>query len=449
VNFDIFHAYDVRGIYPEDLDEQACYEIAGCYAELFQPKTVVVGMDARLSSPPLKERIIEGLLDWGVDVIDIGEITSDMLYFAVGKYEYSGGIVVSASHNPGQYNGLKMVKEKAAAISSDTGLFEIRDRLKADPHRKPPAVPKGKRVAKNIVDDYLEHVLGFIDSSRIKPLKLVVDANFGYVSRNLDLLAKRLNLDLIRLHFEPDGTFPKGPPNPMLEQNRIEAKEAVLKNKVDLCATWDADADRVMFLDEKGRFIDGIYITALLAEIMLQKHSGAKIIFDPRVVWPAFDTVNRMGGVPIMAKAGHAFMKDRMRDENAVFAGELSAHYYFHENYYADNGLIPFLLVLEQLSTVDQPFSEIIEPYLKNHFVSGELNYKVKDSQAVLNRVKEKYNDKGQDDYTDGYSLEAEQWRFNLRLSNTEPLMRLNVEARDPAILKEIRDDLVGLITAD
>lgn len=446
MNLDIFHAYDVRGIYPDDIDEQGCYAIAGTYARLFKPETVVVGRDARQSSPALMEQIVRGLLDFGVNVVDIGEITTDMLYFAAGRYGYSGGIVVSASHNPGKYNGLKMVKEGAAAISSDTGLYEIRDTLKSKPDPVPPDGPKGDLSEKDILDEYLEHVLSFIDVEAIKPFRLVANGNFGYVGKIVNRLAERLNLEITRLNFEPDGTFPKGPPNPMLEENQVEVVEAIKKTPVDFAAAWDADADRVMFFDEKGRFIPGIYITALLAEIMLAKEKGAKIIFDPRVVWPAFDAVNKNGGTPIMAKAGHAFMKDRMRDENAIFAGELSAHYYFRDNFYADNGIIPFLLVLEHLSRLDKPFSAMVDPFMENHYTSGELNNKVNDAKAIQDEVKETFSSQGEEDFTDGYSVEAKDWRFNLRPSNTEPLLRLNVEARSPETLKAITDQVLAII---
>jgi phosphomannomutase len=447
VNLGIFHAYDIRGIYPSDLDEDAAYAIAGAYAGLFKPTVVVVGRDARQSSPALMERFVEGLVDWGVDVVDIGEITTDMLYFAAGEYGYAGGVVISASHNPGDYNGMKMVREGAAAISSDTGLYDIRDALKENPDPAPPGGAKGKVTKKDIMADYLEHVLRFIDPSVIKPFKLVANGNFGYVGRIVTVLAERLNLELIKLNFEPDGTFPKGPPNPMLKENAAEVEETIKKAPVDFGAAWDADADRVMFFDENGRFIPGIYVTALLAEIMLQKEKGAKIIFDPRVVWPAFDAVNRNGGVPIMAKAGHAFMKDRMRAENAIFAGELSAHYYFRENFYADNGIIPFLLVLEHLSLTGKSFSEIIAPFMENHHTSGELNHRVKkDSKTILKEVEEVFSSRGEKDYTDGLSVEAADWRFNLRASNTEPLLRLNVEAKDPESMEKITREVEDLI---
>lgn len=446
MNLDIFHAYDVRGIYPDEIDEKTCYDTACCYAELFKPKTMAVGMDARQSGPSLKESLIKGFLDSGVDVVDIGEITTDMLYVAVGKFDYSGGIVVSASHNPAQYNGMKIVKEGVAPLSADTGLYDIRDALRDKPERKPTAGPKGTLSKKEIMDEYIQHVLSFVDAGAIKPFKIVANANFGFACRNIARIAEELNLDIVPLNFEPDGSFPKGPPDPMLKENRAEVEAMIRKEPVDLGAAWDADADRVMFFDERGRFIPGIYVTALLAEILLKKEKGAKIIFDPRVVWPAFDAVKRNHGVPIMSKAGHSFMKDRMRTEGAIFAGELSAHYYFRDNWNADNGIIPFLLVLEHLSKTGKTLSEVIDPFIKDHYTSGELNHRVPDAKAVIGRIKERFSDRGQEDFTDGYSVEGDTWRFNIRPSNTEPLLRLNVEARNTASLEAIRKEVEEII---
>jgi phosphomannomutase len=448
MNWDVFRAYDIRGVYPTDIDEEAYYRIAKGYVYLFKPKTMVVGMDARVSSPPLKASLIKGFLDAGVDVVDIGQITTDMLYYTVGASpEYSGGVVVSASHNPVQYNGMKMVREKATAISSDTGLFDIRDALKAGKDAEVKSDKKGTCTERDILDDYLKHVLSSIDRSKIKPFTFVGNANFGYVCRPAARLTKDLNLNLLPLNFEPDGTFPKGPPDPMLPGNRTETEALIKEKGAAFGVAWDADADRAMFFTEKGEFISGAYIIALLADILLTKYgSDNTIIFDPRVIWPALDTVRRKGGRPIVSKGGHAFMKDRMRKENGLFAGELSGHYYFRENFYADNGVIPFLLVLEHLSTHDKPFSELIAPYMAGHYMSGELNYHVKDIKAVIEKVKERFHGEGQEDYTDGYSLETAEWRFNIRGSNTEPLLRLNIEARKDGLVDHIREEIEKLI---
>ena len=448
MNFDCFRAYDIRGVYPTDLDEEAYYRIAKAYTLLFHPKTMVVGMDARESGPSLRKALTDGFVDAGVNVVDIGGITTDMIYFAVGSDdEYSGGIVVSASHNPKEYNGAKMVKEKAAAISSDTGLFEIRDIIKADKDKTVTSNTKGTVSEKNVLNDYVEHVLGFIDRAAIKPFHLLANANFGYVGGGVDLIAQNLGLNLTRLNWEPDGTFPKGTPDPMQPANRAESENAMREGDFHFAAIWDADADRCMFLDEKGEFISGAYVTAMLADVLLTKHGGDnKIIFDPRVIWPTMKVCEQHGAEAIISKSGHAFIKDRMRHENAIFAGEMSAHYYFRENFYADNGVIPFLLVLEQLSRTGKTFSETMQPYMEGHYMSGELNYKVEDAQKTIDAVRAGFSKEGAEDFTDGYSLTTDDWRFNIRPSNTEPLLRLNIEARKPGLVEKIRGEIEPII---
>jgi phosphomannomutase len=450
LDWSVFRAYDIRGVYPDEIDEDGYYRIAKAYVYLFKPKTVVVGMDARLSSPPLKAALTKGFLDAGVDVVDIGKITTDMLYFAVGAYNYSGGIVVSASHNPKQYNGMKLVREKVAAISSDTGLFDIRDVLKEGKDASVTSDKQGILIERDILDDYLRHVLKSIDTSSIKRFRFVGNANFGYVSRPIAKLVQVLNQDMIPLNFEPDGSFPKGPPDPMLPGNRAETEQMVKDQHTDFAVIWDADADRVMFLDEGGRFISGAYVTALQADILLDKYGhDNEIIFDPRVIWPTLSVVEKKGGRPIISKGGHAFMKDRMRKDNALFAGEMSAHYYFRDNFFADNGIIPFLLVLEHLSKRNKPLSEIMAPYMAGHYMSGELNYKVKDIEKVIAGVKQRFHGQGTEDYTDGYSLDTPEWRFNIRPSNTEPLLRLNIEARKPGLVEQITKEIEAIIQAD
>ncbi len=450
MDWSVFKAYDIRGVYPDQIDEEGYYRIAKAYVYLFKPKTIVVGMDARLSSPPLKAALTEGFLDAGVDVIDIGQITTDMLYFAVGAYDYSGGIVVSASHNPKQYNGMKLVREKVTAISSDTGLFDIRDVVKEGKDASVKSDKKGNLIERDILDDYLRHVFKSIDRSVIKRFRFIGNANFGYVSRGVAKLVQELEQDMIPLNFEPDGTFPKGPPDPMLPGNRTETEKLVKDEHTDFGVIWDADADRVMFVDEGGQFISGAYVTALLADILLEKygHENA-IIFDPRVIWPTLKVVNEKGGRPIISKGGHAFIKDRMRKENALFAGEMSAHYYFRDNFYADNGMIPFLLVLEHLSKLGKPFSQMMAPYMAGHYMSGELNYKVKDIEKVIAAVREKYGKDGTEDFTDGFSLETPEWRFNIRPSNTEPLLRLNIEAHKDGLVEKIKSEIEQIIESD
>ena len=448
MNWDSFRAYDIRGVYPTDLDEAAFYRIAKAYTYLFHPKTMVVGMDARESGPALKKSLTAGFVDAGVNVVDIGGITTDMLYYAVGSSdEYSGGIVVSASHNPKEYNGAKMVREKAAAISSDNGLFEIRDIIKADKDLSVSSETKGTVKEKNVLNGYVEHVLSFIDRDLIKPFRVIANANFGYVGSGVQIIADKLGLNLTTLNFTPDGTFPKGTPDPMQPANRAETESMMREGGFDLAAIWDADADRCTFLDEKGEFISGAYVTALLADVLLTKHGGNnKIIFDPRVIWPTMKVCEQHGAEAIISKSGHAFIKDRMRKENAIFAGEMSAHYYFRENFYADNGVIPFLLILEHLSRTGQSFSELMRPYMDGHYMSGELNYRVSDIQKVIAEVKQRFAGRGKEDFTDGYSLEANDWRFNIRSSNTEPLLRLNLEAHKPGLIEKLQNEIESII---
>ncbi|HYR76746.1 MAG TPA: phosphomannomutase/phosphoglucomutase [Pyrinomonadaceae bacterium] len=448
MNWDSFRAYDIRGVYPTDLDEEAFYRIAKAYTYLFHPKTMVVGMDARASGPALKKSLTAGFVDAGVNVIDIGGITTDMIYYAVGSSdEYSGGIVVSASHNPKEYNGAKMVREKAAAISSDNGLFEIRDIIKAGKDLSVTSETKGTVTEKNVLNGYVEHVLSFIDRDLIKPFRVIANANFGYVGGGVQIIADKLGLNLTTLNFTPDGTFPKGTPDPMQPANRAETESMMRQGGFDLAAIWDADADRCTFLDEKGEFISGAYVTALLADVLLTKHGGNnKIIFDPRVIWPTMKVCEQHGAEAIISKSGHAFIKDRMRKENAIFAGEMSAHYYFRENFYADNGVIPFLLVLEHLSRTGQSFSQLMRPYMEGHYMSGELNYRVEDIKKVISEVKARFSSRGTEDFTDGYSLEAEDWRFNIRPSNTEPLLRLNLEAHKPGLIEKLQAEIESII---
>ncbi len=447
INYAIFRAYDIRGEYPSELNEATCYAIGKAYCYIFKPANVAIGMDVRLSSPPLKESLIKGILDSGVAVYDMGKITTDMLYFAVGHYGYSGGIVVSASHNPVQYNGLKMVKEKATAISSDTGLFEIRDALKAGKVKDIPQQQKGALYKKEIAADYVKHVLTYIGNTPIKPFKIVANTNFGFANTPVEMIAKQLKLDLVPLNFKPDGSFPKGAPNPLLPENQRETEDLVLKNRADMGVMWDGDADRVMFIDDKGNFIPGVYITALLAKIMLEQYGqGNKIIFDPRAVWPIIKAVKEAKGQPIVTKSGHAFIKDRLRSENALFGGELSGHYYFRDSYYCDNGIIPWLLIMKYMSAHNITLSEMSAPFISGHHLVGELNYNVRDTKATLDDVIQQFKGAGSEDFTDGYSLETGDWRFNIRPSNTEPVLRLNIEAKEEKTAQDIRRKIERII---
>jgi phosphomannomutase len=447
MNFDIFHAYDIRGIYPTEINEETAYKISLGYAAMFKPKTVAVGMDARLSSPSLKESVIKALLEFGVDVIDVGEVTTDMIYFTVGAYDFSGGIIVSASHNPRQYNGMKFVREKVKAISSDTGLYDLRDALKQGKIQKLTPGKPGTLKKIHVLEDYIEHVFRFIDRTSISKFRFLANGNFGFVGNSVKRIVNDLGLTMIPLNFEPDGSFPKGAPDPLLRENRLETEALIKSSNVDFGVSWDADADRVMFFDENGRYVDGVYITALLAKILLEKYgSHNKIIIDPRVIWPVRKAVQELGVAPIISKSGHAFMKDRMRSEDALFAGELSGHYYFRDNFYADNGVIPFLVILEYLSRTGEKFSQLVAPLIQGHYMTGEINYEVKNIKEILEKVRRRFKDDGEEDFIDGYSLESKDWRFNIRPSNTQPLLRLNVEAIRPELMNEIKDQIVQII---
>ncbi|MDY7031620.1 MAG: phosphomannomutase/phosphoglucomutase [Thermodesulfobacteriota bacterium] len=440
INETIFKAYDIRGIYPDEIDEDTAYNIAQAYVEFVDPKEVVLGKDVRLSSPSLWQAAASGVTDAGVNVIDIGTISTDMLYFAVAKYGYGGGITVSASHNPVQYNGMKVVREKAIPISSDTGLQEILKIVLQS--RTIKAKKKGHITKRDIRDAYLKHVRSFIDINAIQPLKVVANANFGLAGEVARELTVDMPIEIIGINFTPDGSFPKGRPDPLIPENRQETIHAVKEAGADFGVAWDADADRCFFFDETGEFIQGYFITALLAGTFLKRFPGSKIIFDPRLTWANIDTVKENGGIPLINKCGHAFFKERMRREDAVFAGEMSAHYYFRDNYYADNGMIPFMMMLEILSSSGKSLSQLIKPLTNKYFISGEINREVKDTERILKEIERKYRDAAVD-HMDGLSIEYSDWRFNLRPSNTEPLLRLNLEARSQSLMIEKRDELL------
>jgi phosphomannomutase len=450
MNPNIFRAYDIRGVYPADLDEQAVADIGRAYVSVFQPASIALGMDVRLSSPQLKKSLSESLLDSGVDVVDLGLIATDMLYFAVGKYGYSGGIIVSASHNPKDYNGLKMVRKDAVAISSDTGLFEIRDVVLGGQFRAATRpLNKGRYVQRDTLEDYVGHVLSFIDLGAVKRFVVVANANFGCTFGPARAISDKMGLDLRTLNFEPDGSFPKGTPDPTVARNQRETEELVKSTGADFGVAWDADGDRVIFIDERGRSIPGAYAGALLARILLEKKgSNNKVLCDPRVTWPMSDVARETGATIVVTKAGHAFLKDAMRSHNALFAAESSAHYYFRDNFYADNGMIPFVLMTEYLSRRGCKMSELFEPFYRGHFLSGELNYKVQDIPGAMERIRRHFGTRGSEDFTDGYSLESPEWRFNVRSSNTEPLLRINIEARSSQLIQSIQAELENLVTA-
>ncbi len=441
----IFKAYDIRGIYPNQIDEEVVYKIVQAYADFIKPKKVILSKDVRKSSPSLWEAAARGFVDAGVDVIDIGTVSTDMMYFAVASMGLDGGITISASHNPREYNGMKMVRENAIPISGDSGIKDIQKRVENNFNIQ--SENKGSIESYDIVDDYIDHCLSFIDIEKIKPIKLVANANFGMAGKVFEKLVAKANLpiDFVPIDFEPDGNFPKGRPDPLIPANRNEIERLIKSEKASLGIAWDADADRIFFFDENSNFVDGYYIVALLASIMLRDTEDEAVVIDPRMVFATRSAIKDAGGRALINKVGHTFIKERMRKENAIFAGENSAHLYFRDNYFCDNGMIPVLLVLEELSQQNTTLSKLVEPWTSRVFVSGERNFKVTDANAVIEQIKKTFTD-GKHDETDGLSVEYQQSRFNVRASNTEPLLRLNVEAYSREDLAEQTQKVVDVI---
>ncbi len=444
INQEIFKAYDVRGLYPEQINEKAAYKIAQAYLKVFQPDgSIVLGKDVRLSSPSLWQAAAKGITNAGYDVIDIGTVSTDMLYFTVANYGYGGGIIISASHNPAEYNGMKFVREKAIAVSADTGIMDIKKQALKEQEIIEPT--KGQIIKKDILSDYIKHCLDFIDITKIKPMKIVADANFGMAGIFLKKMLEGLPIEIIELNFQPDGAFPKGRPDPKIPERRQEVENLIKKEQVDFGVAWDADADRCFFFDEKGHHIDAYYITAILAKHYLSKQPQQKILCDVRLVWAIQAVANELGGQLIINKPGHAFIKDTMRKQDILFGGETSGHYYFKDNFYADNGMIPFLLILEMLCQSAEKFSQIADYYRKNYPNSGEINQQVKDKDFVLQKIDKEYQD-GKVTHIDGVSVEYDDWRFNLRKSNTEPVIRLNLEAKTKKLVDQKTKEILQLI---
>ncbi|NLO80129.1 MAG: phosphomannomutase [Xanthomonadaceae bacterium] len=443
-----FKAYDVRGRIPDELNKDIAYRIGRAYAEFLAPKRVVVGHDIRLSSPSISEALTRGLLDGGADVYDIGVCGTEEVYFATFDQDMDGGIVVTASHNPKDYNGMKFVREGAKPISGDSGLKEIQRLAEAGRFSEPARRGQYRTLAH--LERYIEHLLGYVDAEALKPLKIVVNAGNGGAGRIVDALEPHLPFTFVKMHHEPDGNFPNGVPNPLLEENRAPTIAAITEHGADLGVAWDGDFDRCFLFDEKGRFIEGYYIVGLLAEAFLRKHPGSKIVHDPRLIWNTIDVVKAAGGVPIMTKTGHAFIKERMRKEDAVYGGEMSAHHYFRSFAYCDSGMIPWLLVAELMSRSGRPLSELLDERMRLYPASGEINRKLADPKAALVALEDAYRHQAKSiDHTDGLSMEFDDWRFNLRASNTEPVVRLNVESRgNEALMREKTEELLQRLEA-
>ena len=436
-----FTAYDIRGQLGDELNEDICYRIARAYAQYLQATSVVIGADMRLSSPSLKKAVINGLLDAGVDVIDLGMTGTEEIYFATAYLKVCSGIEITASHNPIDYNGMKLVRAQSRPISSDTGLLDIK--ALAERNEFLEITKRGCLRELSIIEPYVQHLLGYITPSNITPLKIVVNAGNGAAGHVIDALEQqflKLNVavEFIKIHHQADGRFPNGIPNPMLIENRRVTSQAVITHGADLGIAWDGDFDRCFLFDESGAFIDGYYIVGLLADAFLLKNPSAKIIHDPRVMFNTIDIVKRAGGEAVMCKTGHAFIKERMGSEDAVYGGEMSAHHYFRDFFYCDSGMIPWLLIMEILCVKKMPLSKMVNDRIAAFPSSGEINRKIANAPLVIKRVEEEFKENSVDiNYLDGLSIEHKQWRFNLRSSNTEPLVRLNVESKGDVELME------------
>jgi len=446
MNISCFKAYDIRGRIPDQLNDDVAYRVGRAYAQFLQPKTVVVGQDVRPTSPALTAALINGLTEGGADVLDLGLCGTEEVYFATSSARAEGGIMVTASHNPADYNGMKLVREESRPISGDSGLDMIRNLAEEGgfnaPDRIGSVAPYEHRVA------YLRHLLSYIDTSVLKPFKVVVNAGNGCAGPVLDLLEKQLPLEIFKICHEPDGTFPNGIPNPLLPENRSVTRDAVLAKGAGLGIAWDGDFDRCFFFDEQGEFVEGYYIVGLLANAFLAKEPDAKIIHDPRLTWNTIDLVEKAGGQAVMSKTGHAFIKERMRAEDAVYGGEMSAHHYFRDFAYCDSGMIPWLLVVEMMCRERKLLSELVGERMAKFPASGEINRTLTDPKTAISEVEEKYSAGAISiDRTDGLSIEFADWRFNLRMSNTEPVVRLNVESRgDKALMEEKTQELLNFL---
>jgi phosphomannomutase len=449
INPSIFKAYDVRGLYPSEVNEDAARQIGRAFVAYLGAQRIAVSRDMRLSSPSLSEAFIDGATTQGADVVDYGMMGTDMMYFAVARDGHDGGVQITASHNPKEYNGIKMVRREAFPLSGDEGINDIREMLGSNAVPEP-AGRKGRRSTMDVGADYTNHVLSFIDPSIIKPFNVVLDAGSGIAGMVAPRLFERLPCKVTALCFEVDGTFPNHEANPLIEENRRDIVEQVKKDRADIGIAWDGDADRCFFIDGTGEFIAGDFITALLAEAFLLRHPAAKIVYDVRASYAVKDIVAKYGGTALMNRVGHAFFKRRMREEGAIFGGEVTGHYYFRDNFYADNGFIPALLILELMSRKGQTLRELLAPLREKYFISGEINTRVSSMELVqqkLDSLAAKYSD-GNVYQLDGVSAEFPDWHFNVRPSNTEPMLRLNLEATTLAQMERKRDEVLAFIRA-
>lgn len=443
-----FKAYDIRGKLGDELNEDIAYRIGRAYGQFLKPKTVVLGGDVRETSEALKTAVGNGMRDEGVDVIDIGLTGTEEVYFATSFLQADGGIEVTASHNPIDYNGMKPVRENSKPISADTGLLDIK-RIAEEGEFEPVAESaRGGYQKKDVLADYIQHLLGYIDLDQLKPLKIVVNAGNGAAGHVIDAIEQYLPFEFIKIHHEPDPTFPNGIPNPLLVENRHSTRDAVLKHGADLGIAWDGDFDRCFFFDETGAFVEGYYVVGLLAEAFITKVPGSKVVHDPRLIWNTQAIARECGGEAIQSKTGHAFIKELMRKEDAIYGGEMSAHHYFRDFFYCDSGMIPWLLVTELMCRKSATLSSMMAACIARFPSPGEINRKVEDPKAAIEKVRLHFAREAKSvDTTDGISMEFEQWRFNLRMSNTEPVVRLNVESRgDRALVEQKTEEIIALL---
>jgi phosphomannomutase/phosphomannomutase/phosphoglucomutase len=448
-----FKAYDIRGRIPSELNEDLAYKIGQAFVAFLKPRRVCVGRDIRLSSDLLCTALIRGLTDSGAEVYDIGLCGTEGVYFGTFSGGFDGGIMVTASHNPPDYNGMKLVREQSKPISADSGLLDMARMIETG-NLPPKAAVPGRVTRLDLNSRYDQHLLSYVELGKLKPLKVVVNAGNGGAGLVIDRLEPQLPFEFIKLHHQPDGTFPHGVPNPMLEENRQVTTDAILASKADVGLAWDGDFDRCFFFDEHGTFIEGYYLVGLLAEVFLKREKGGRIVHDPRLTWNTLDVVEQYGGRTVLSKSGHAFIKQVMRDNDAIYGGEMSAHHYFRDFAYADSGMIPWLIVLQVMSETGKSLSQLVGERMRMFPASGEINRKLAPekggAKAVLARAEAAYKASAKSvDYTDGLSMEFDTWRFNLRASNTEPLVRLNVESRgDEALMQAKTRELLALMDA-
>jgi phosphomannomutase len=442
----VFKAYDVRGVYPNELDEEGAYAIGRAYVDSFEPRRMAVGRDMRLSSPSMAAALIDGAADAGADVVDLGLVGTEMVYFAVGDLGLDGGVIVTASHNPKEYTGMKIVRRGALPVGGESGLLEIRDRaseLVLKQHK--PSSARGAVSEQDIWPGFVDKVLSFVDIEAMRPLRVVLDAANGMAGVMLPPVLERLPIEAVTCYFEPDGAFPNHEPNPLLPENREFIMRRTREEQADLGVAYDGDADRCFFVDDTGAFVPGDFVTALLARSILAKEGGGKVIYDVRASRAVPEAIERAGGEALINRVGHAYIKHRMRKEDAVFGGEVSAHYYFRDFSQADSGVVPFLLMLELISREGRKLSEILAPFRERFFLTGEINTPVRDVPLKLQELKERYAD-GRVTHLDGISVDYDDWHFNVRPSNTEPLLRLNLEAFSQELLERKRDEVLALI---